>query len=86
MEDILASIRRIIVDDDDKAATRGDAPGAAAANDTDDDDVLELTEVIDEEPVGDATLSDENASNSDDDDTDVGDVLVLETKLDRRGR
>jgi cell pole-organizing protein PopZ len=51
MEDILASIRRIIVDDDDKAAMAQDASGTAddVGHDDDDDDVLELTELADDE-------------------------------------
>jgi cell pole-organizing protein PopZ len=51
MEDILASIRRIIVDDDDKAATAQDTSASpdGEADGDDDDDVLELTELADDE-------------------------------------
>jgi len=45
MEDILASIRRIIVDDDKSAGASKSAPEA----DNDDEDVLELTELAEEE-------------------------------------
>ena len=45
MEEILASIRRIIVDDDDKAA---DAKNTLSSDSNDDEDVLELTEAVEE--------------------------------------
>jgi uncharacterized protein len=58
MEDILASIRRIIVDDDDKAAEAKDTAASSDPSDDDDDeDVLELTELADDEaptPDGDS--------------------------------
>lgn len=50
MEDILASIRRIIVDDDDKAAEEQDA-AASSDEETEDEDVLELTELADDDVV-----------------------------------
>jgi cell pole-organizing protein PopZ len=52
MEDILASIRRIIVDDDDKAAVAQQPTESTSASDDDgdeDEDVLELTELADDE-------------------------------------
>lgn len=45
MEEILASIRRIISEDD---APQGETVQADAAEDDDDEDVLELTETVDE--------------------------------------
>jgi cell pole-organizing protein PopZ len=60
MEEILASIRRIIAEDNDapEAGSEGEAKAPAApaeaAPATEDDDVLELTEVVEEEPMADA--------------------------------
>jgi cell pole-organizing protein PopZ len=65
MEEILASIRRIIAEDNDapEAGTEGEAKApaataepapAAAAPASEDEDVLELTEVVEEEPMADA--------------------------------
>jgi len=53
MEEILASIRRIIAEDGETAeGDKGDAKVATAPVKTEDDDVLELTEVVEEdEPV-----------------------------------
>lgn len=49
MEDILASIRKIIDEDEKK---EGEEPATAAAPDASDDEVLDLTEVVEEaEPV-----------------------------------
>ena len=67
MEEILASIRRIISEDSDEIVydSRGLAstdednvtedelePVRASANNVDDDDILELTDVIDDQPMG----------------------------------
>jgi hypothetical protein len=65
MEEILASIRRIIAEDNDapEAGAEGEAKAvavaaeaapAAAAPAAEDEDVLELTEVVEEEPMADA--------------------------------
>jgi len=64
MEEILASIRRIIAEDNDapEGATNGEAPAAAVAPvkpaetqpKAEDEDILELTEVVEEEPMVDA--------------------------------
>lgn len=50
MEEILASIRRIISEDDAPA----ESTRTAAADDDDDDDVLELTQTVDESRAGQA--------------------------------
>jgi uncharacterized protein len=63
MEEILASIRRIIAEDNDapEAGSEGEAKTSAApveaAPAKEDEDVLELTEVVEEEPMADAPAS-----------------------------
>ncbi len=52
MEEILASIRRIISDDGEEGAPAADDTGAAAEPAAEaEEDVLELTQVVDEEPA-----------------------------------
>ena len=49
MEDILASIRRIIVDDDDKATEASDTAPSDDEDEDEDEDVLELTDLAEED-------------------------------------
>ncbi len=65
MEEILASIRRIIAEDGETTeGDKGDAKVATAAGKAEEDDVLELTEVVEEdEPV--ANTSEASAPHKD---------------------
>lgn len=87
MEDILASIRKIISDDDEPEDRSGsssyadddeDVSGAySAGEDDDDDDVLELSDPLpDDEPQSAAASSAEPAAE--DGEADAGDLLIVE--------
>jgi uncharacterized protein len=67
MEEILASIRRIIAEDGETTeGDKGDAKVASAPDKTEEDDVLELTEVVEEgEPVANTSEATAAAAHTD---------------------
>ncbi|HJM60488.1 MAG TPA: DUF2497 domain-containing protein [Alphaproteobacteria bacterium] len=82
MEEILSTIRRVISDDgqregEDAPAEMTAEPGPSFKQGPEDDDVLELTEIVEEEPNSDLILEERSSEKEEESMSSLGEGLEL---------